>query len=171
MPPASVPGIDITHTRPKRTGVPNAPNSRIQSSPQALPALDHEVVADHVVRGVRGEVDDGRLEIRDLRQPAARDLAEPCISELVQIRVGPGGFKEGVLTQRARGALARGTGVSTQRARRHACMYRAEFRCPTHQISGVSTMPGEMQFTLRPRPAHSQASDCVILTTAALEQL
>ena len=33
-------------------------------------------------------------------------------------------------------------------------------------MSGVSTMPGEMQLTLTPRDAHSQPSDCVSLTTA-----
>merc|ERR1711966_176643 len=39
------------------------------------------------------------------------------------------------------------------------------------QIRGVSTIPGDMQFTFRPLSAHSHARVCVILTTAAFEQL
>ena len=38
-------------------------------------------------------------------------------------------------------------------------------------MRAVLTMPGDMQFTLTPRGAHSVASVCVSFTTAALEAL
>ena len=38
-------------------------------------------------------------------------------------------------------------------------------------MSAVFTMPGDMQFTVTPRSAHSQPSVCVIFTTAAFDAL
>ena len=57
--------------------------------------------------------------------------------------------------------------------RLHSAIQRSAsgFRAGLSQMSGVSTMPGEMQLTLTPLSAHSQPSDCVSLTTADLDAL
>ena len=55
------------------------------SSPNRLTAIDDQVMADHVVGGLAGQVHDGGLQVGDLRQPTCRDLGEPLCHQWLQI--------------------------------------------------------------------------------------
>ena len=54
-------------------------------SPQALAALDDQIMTRHVFRGFRGQIDDGSLQVGRPSQPPGGDVPQPAPHQRPQV--------------------------------------------------------------------------------------
>lgn len=54
-------------------------------SPQALPTLDDQIMARHVVRGFGGQINDGSLQVGHPSQPPGGDVRQPAPHQRLQV--------------------------------------------------------------------------------------